>query len=112
MVNGSRWVHANDAVRSSPHPTALLVAGLVRQKGFFRTVFQCVEGSWRASQSTLETVPLGLLLDYLEGPTDELTKLDSPIDSVRQRKFKPTVREYVGEYAGQLEFDFHGELSA
>jgi predicted ATPase len=43
----------------------LLVAGLVRQKGFFRTVFQCVEGSWRASQSTLETVPLGLLLDYL-----------------------------------------------
>lgn len=73
----------------------LLVARLVRHKGFSRTVFECVEGSWRARQNAWSIVPLGALWVYLEG------------SSKPHKKSKETVREYV-----QLRLNFDEELSS
>lgn len=59
------------AVVSSLDINDLLMARLVRKKGVSRTVFEFVEGSWRAKvQPSVSAIPLGVLLDYLSSAPD------------------------------------------
>jgi len=72
----------------------LLMARLVRQKGISRTVFECVEDSWRAKlDPPAAAIPLGTLLAYVsEAPTP---LAESAMPSPQEEAPRLTVREYT-----------------
>ena len=86
----------------------LLIARLVRQSGASRTVFECVEDSWRAKLNpSAAAIPPGTLLAYVsEAPA-------SPAESIAPSPTEETPRLTVRQYTRRQQEDmFSSEQAA
>lgn len=86
----------------------LVVASLIRQAGASQAVFDCVEGSWRATWDTTalpikppSIVAKGVMLDYINTAPDPLEREPSKTAHPPRK----TVRQYATE---QWALDFSG----